>query len=93
MEPDHEPKLDICHLCGLGATYPRNGFFVDPYVKIIPHRYKICITIKRNISQTSIVIIFSWTRVDGRALVALSLQVAKLPKISQNNGFKICELI
>ena len=27
MELVHEPKLDICHLRGLGATYPKHLFF------------------------------------------------------------------
>ena len=26
VESVHEPKLDICYLCGLGATYPKHVF-------------------------------------------------------------------
>ena len=26
MEPVHEPKLDICHFCGLGVAYPKHVF-------------------------------------------------------------------
>ena len=33
MEPVHEPKLDICHLCGLGATYPKHVFLLIPMCK------------------------------------------------------------
>ena len=42
MEPLHECLLDICHMCGLGASYPRHGFFfwVDPYVQMIPNRFE-----------------------------------------------------
>ena len=34
MEPIHEPKLDICQLRNLRATY-LNMIFVDPYVQVI----------------------------------------------------------
>ena len=37
MELVHELKLDIFHLCGLGATYPKHVFSVDPYVLMIPN--------------------------------------------------------
>ena len=39
MERVHKPKLDICHLHGLGATYPKYIFLVDPYVHMIPNWY------------------------------------------------------
>lgn len=37
VEPVHEPKLDICHLCGLGASYLETFFYVDPNVQMIPN--------------------------------------------------------
>ena len=30
MELVHEPKLDICHLRGLGAIYPKTCFVLMP---------------------------------------------------------------
>ena len=35
MEPVHEPKLDICHVHDLGATYPKHVFSSIPYVQMI----------------------------------------------------------
>ena len=29
MELVHKPKFDTCHLHGLGATYPKHGFFLS----------------------------------------------------------------
>jgi hypothetical protein len=37
MKPVHEPKLDIYHLCNLGATNPNHVLFVEPYLHVIPN--------------------------------------------------------
>ena len=77
-----------------------NMFFVDPHVQIIPIDMKFCKTLKHNIFLT----LNSWSFLARHVLVgvnscgrcvvvALLPQIAKLREISQNNGFKICELI
>ena len=33
MEPIQNPKLNICHLHGLGATYPKHVFLLIPMCK------------------------------------------------------------
>ena len=55
IEPVHEPKFYICHLLGLRGAYPKHQFFLDPYVPWFPIDLKICMTLKRSITQTSLV--------------------------------------
>ena len=35
VESVHKLKLDICHLCGLGATYPKHVF--EPHAQMTPN--------------------------------------------------------
>ena len=100
MELVHEPKINICHLRGFWATYHKHVFLLIPMCKWFPINLKISMTLKRNIFLN----IDCWNFLVGHVLVgvnpcgrctivALLPQIANLPKKSQNNDFKICELI
>ena len=109
MELVHKPKHDICHLCGVGATYPKHFLMfliiiiiiniiiifglIKHLCKLFPIDLNNYMTLKRNISQTSTVGIFSWTCVGGCnpcggcTMVAILFQIENLPKKSQNYSF------
>ena len=45
----HKPKLDICHLCGLRASYPKHVLLI-PTCKWFSIDLRICMAHKHNIS-------------------------------------------
>ena len=50
VEPVHKCQPDICHLHGLGATYPKHVFLLILKCKLFPIDLKTCMTLKNDIS-------------------------------------------
>ena len=99
MKSAHKPKFDICHLYGLGQHILNMFFCWFLLCKWFPIDLKICVTFKCSIFQTlPLGFLLGHVLVGvnpcGRCTVMTHVpQIAKLPKKSQNDSFKICELI
>ena len=87
--------LDICHLCGLGATYPKNVFLLIPMCKWFP----IDPTLKHIICLTSTIGNISWTCVYGCKSMwkvcncGTAASIAKLPQIPKLTVSRFVSLI
>ena len=80
----------ICHLRTLGQ-HTLNMFFVGPYVQIIPNWFEKLHDIHMQIYIGHVLV---GVNPCARCTIVAPLpQIAELPRKSQNNGFKICELI
>ena len=97
LEPVHEPKLNICHLHGLGATYTEHVILLIPTCKWLPIDQKLYMTFQMQHILKHLLLEFLVEHVlvgiNPCVVVAPSPQIHKLLKTSQDNGFKICELI
>ena len=93
-------KLHVCHLHGLGASYPKHAIFCWSLCANNSRLISKCAWHSNTIYPKHLLLHFlvghELVGVNplGRCAVVVPLpHIAKLPKKSQNNGFKICELI
>ena len=101
VEPIHKCLLNTSHLHGSGATYPKHVFSFcwslcakDPQL-ILKFAWHSSTTYPKHLLLKFLVgHVLVGVNPCGRCVaVALLPQIAKLPKKSQKNGFKICEVI
>ena len=94
MELVHKPKLDICHLCGLGALYPKHVFGWSLHANDSQLIWKFAwhsnVANSKHLLLNNLVghVLVGVNPCGRCAVVALLPQIAKIPKKSKYDSFK-----